>query len=208
LALQLSAVTSWETAVVLAMAGLLRRSAMRSLSQLPTRGGGGGGPVTPINLDTFPLTSEKTMGPHGWMRGTYSITKGIVGPLYRPPWVVGGIHNPTINPEQHFNTQDRFKTVPFATMLKLFFYQLLAARVQLIMVYLPVSCILSIVWLEQRREPIEVFMDREAYFENYDDYCYGVYFDHHHFSHMLCHRRAHKWGYAGLDITLEDDHHH
>lgn len=33
--------------------------------------------------------------------------------------------------------------------------------------------------------------------------CLGVYFDHHRYSHMMCQRRAHKWGYAGLDWTLE-----
>merc|ERR1719440_946028 len=108
----------------------------------------------------------------------------------------------------HFSTQDRFKTVPFSKMVKYWFYMLLGARVQLLMVYIPVFCILFVTWVEHRREPIEVFMDREKYFENYDDYAYGVYFDHHHFSHMLCHRRAHKWGYAGQDITLEGEHHH
>merc|ERR1719407_15472 len=115
------------------MSGLLRRSALRPLTMVPKRGGGGAGPVNPVNSN-FPLTSEKTMGPHGWMRGSYSITKGIVGPLYRPPWVVGGIHNPTIDPEQHFNTQDRFKTVSLGMFVKCFFYALLPARVQIFMV--------------------------------------------------------------------------
>merc|ERR1719183_1412716 len=179
---------------------------MRPLTMVPKRGGGGGGPINPIQSN-FPLTSEKTMGPHGWMRGSYSITKGIVGPLYRPPWVVGGIYNPTIDPEQHFNTQDRFKTVPLSKMIKYFGYNLLAARVQLVMVFVPILCILLVTWIEQRREPMEIFMDREKYFEHFDDYNYGVYFDHHHFSHQLCHRRAHKWGYAGQDFTLDEGHH-
>mmetsp|Transcript_49605 Transcript_49605/g.91302 ORF Transcript_49605/g.91302 Transcript_49605/m.91302 type:complete len:190 (+) Transcript_49605:83-652(+) len=189
------------------MAGLMRRAAMRPLVALPMRGAVSTGPVNPIQSN-FPLTSDKTMGPHGFMRGSYSITKGPVGPLYRPPWVVGGIHNPTIDPEQHFNTQDRFKTVPFNMWLKCFFYQLLPARVQIFMVLVPIFAILSATLLEQRREPMEIFMDREEYFKDFDSYCYGVYFDHHHFAHQLCHRRAHKWGYAGYDITLEGDHHH
>nr|ABI14391.1 hypothetical protein [Karlodinium veneficum] len=187
------------------MAGLMRRAALRPLTMLPQRGASG--PVCPVNLDTFPSTSEKTMGPHGFCRGSYSITKGIVGPLYRPPWVVGGIHNPTIDPEKHFNTQDRWKTVPFSKMIKYFMYSLMPARVQLFMVFIPITAILFVVWLEHRREPMEVFMDNETYWKDYDSYAYGVYFDHHHFSHMLCHRRAHKWGYAGQDITLEDGHH-
>merc|ERR1719263_899148 len=180
---------------------------MPPLTMVPKRGGGGGGPINPIQSN-FPLTSEKTMGPHGWMRGSYSITKGIVGPLYRPPWVVGGIHNPTIDPEEHFNTKDRFKTVSFAEYVKCFFYALLPARVQVICAITPVLCILFVTYIEQRREPMEIFMDRETYWKDFDSYCYGVYFDHHHFSHMLCHRRAHKWGYAGQDYTLEEDGHH
>merc|ERR1719401_1098399 len=148
------------------------------------------------------------MGPHGWMSGTYSITRGCNGPLYRPPWVVGGIHNPTINPEQHFNTQDRFKTVSFSEYVKCFFYVLLPAfKSQLFMVSFPCLIVLTITWIEQRREPMEIFMERETYWKDPNSYMYGVYFDHHHFSHMLCHRRAHKWGYAGLDVTLEGDEH-
>merc|ERR1712039_638198 len=145
------------------------------------------GPIKPIGPN-FPLTSEKTMGPHGWMRGSYtilSLKNPIVGPLYRPPWVVGGIHNPTINPEAHFNTQDRFKTVSFMEYVKCFFYVLLPARAQIFQVGFPVGIVLAITILEQRREPMEIFMDREDYFKDPDSYMYGVYFDHHHFSHML-----------------------
>eukprot|EP00747_Dinoflagellata_sp_TGD_P118129 gnl/TRDRNA2_/TRDRNA2_172746_c0_seq9.p1 gnl/TRDRNA2_/TRDRNA2_172746_c0~~gnl/TRDRNA2_/TRDRNA2_172746_c0_seq9.p1 ORF type:complete len:220 (+),score=35.24 gnl/TRDRNA2_/TRDRNA2_172746_c0_seq9:91-660(+) len=189
------------------MAGLLRRATARAaISALPRRGGEIQGPITPIPPQ-FPCTSEKTMGRHGFGRGSYSITKGIVGPMYRPPWVVGGIHNPTLDPNKHFNMQDRFKTLSFADFAWCFFCALLPARVQIIMVCLPVSCVLITSWLEQRREPMEIFMDREEYFKDFDSYNYGVYFDHHHFSHMLCHRRAHKWGYAGMDVALESSHH-
>merc|ERR1719277_343569 len=92
--------------------------------------------------------------------------------------------------------------------LKCFWYPLLPARVHLYMVLAPVICVLIDTWLEQRREPMEVYVDREEYWKDYDTWYWGIYFDHHHFSHMLCHRRAHKWGYAGQDITLEGDHHH
>merc|ERR1711915_794293 len=98
--------------------------------------------------------------------------------------------------------------VSFLEYLKCFLYNLLPARVQVFMVTIPSSCVLFVTWLEQRREPIEIFMDREEYYKDPDSYMWGVYFDHHHFSHMLCHRRAHKWGYAGQDIMLEDEHHH
>ncbi|CAJ1356309.1 unnamed protein product [Effrenium voratum] len=59
---------------------------------------------------------------------------------------------------------------------------------------------------------MEIYIDREEYWKHFKDYYYGtelrcVYFDHHHYSHMLCHRRAHKWGYAGQDITLEEHGH-
>merc|ERR1712129_672044 len=127
---------------------------------------------------------------------------GIVGPLYRPPWVMGGIHNPTVDPVKHFNTQDRFKTVTFAEFAKCWFYNFLPVRAQIFMVMIPLCCVLMIIVLEQRREPMEIFMDREEYMRAPTSYLYGVYFDHHHFSHMLAHRRAHKWGYAGFDITL------
>merc|ERR1712137_279411 len=107
----------------------------------------------------------------------------------------------------HFNTQDRHKTLSAWDFCRLFLWSLMAARVQIFMIFIPVCCILFVTWLEQRREPMEIFMDREEYWKDPNSYMYGVYFDHHHFSHMLCHRRAHKWGYAGQDITLEDGHH-
>jgi len=199
------------------MAALLRR-ATRQLSSLPIRGGGKevapAGLVKPIN-DNFPLTSPKVMGRHGWMKGSYtilSINNPIKGPLYSPSWLCGGIHNPTIDPLVHFHTKDRFQTVSFWEFVKCFLYCLLPARPMFGMVAIPITCVFLITCLERRREPMEIYMDREKYWENYDDYYYGVYFDHHHFSHQLCQRRAHKWGYAGQDITLEghghDDHHH
>merc|ERR1712179_623296 len=104
------------------------------------------------------------------------------GPMYRPPWVVGGIHNPTIDPIKHFSTQDRFETVSFREFVKCFCYAMLPARVMIFMVALP---IIFVIIVEQRREPLETFMDREEYWKDFDSYFYGVYFDHHHFSHML-----------------------
>merc|ERR1712013_270598 len=168
------------------------------------------GPIKPIGPN-FPRTSEKYMGRHGWNRGSYyfwSLSNPIKGPLYRPPWVVGGIHNPTVDPVAHFNMQHRFATVSFQEYAKCFIFALLPARVQIIMTSIPVIAVIIITFIEQRREPMEIFMDREEYWKDYDSYCYGVYFDHHHYSHMLCHRRAHKWGYAGQDITLEHGHGH
>merc|ERR550525_854868 len=117
---------------------------MRAARALPGRGGDAG-PIKPIGPN-FPLTSEKTMGPHGWMRGSYtikSLKNPIVGPLYRPPWVVGGIHNPTINPDIHFNTQDRFSTLTAAEWVKCWLYNLLPARVQWIQVLGPFLCVLT-----------------------------------------------------------------
>eukprot|EP00928_Gymnodinium_smaydae_P008698 TRINITY_DN1317_c0_g1_i1.p3 TRINITY_DN1317_c0_g1~~TRINITY_DN1317_c0_g1_i1.p3 ORF type:complete len:210 (-),score=17.63 TRINITY_DN1317_c0_g1_i1:154-726(-) len=185
------------------MAGVLRRALLRR--------GAVAGPIKPIS-GQFPLTSEKTMGPHGWCRGSYhffSLTNPIRGPLYRPPWVVGGIHNPTVDPEVHFNTQDRFITLSWGEYARCWAWCLMPMRPIFFMFFWPICCVLSVIWLEHRREPMEIFMDREEYFKDFDSYCYGVYFDHHHFSHQLCHRRAHKWGYAGQDITLEgDDHGH
>mmetsp|Transcript_8780 Transcript_8780/g.15525 ORF Transcript_8780/g.15525 Transcript_8780/m.15525 type:complete len:194 (-) Transcript_8780:98-679(-) len=188
---------------------LLRRAAARTMAALPQRGAGAG-PIKPIGPN-FPLTSEKAMGPHGWMRGSYhfwSLSNPIVGPLYRPPWVVGGIHNPTIDPVKHFNTQDRHQTVSAMEFVKCFVYNLLPARVMWLCVHVPLAIILFWTWVEQRREPMEIFMDREEYWKDFKSYYYGVYFDHHHFAHMLCHRRAHKWGYAGQDYTLEGGHGH
>eukprot|EP00440_Ansanella_granifera_P043652 gb/GFBE01047309.1/.p1 GENE.gb/GFBE01047309.1/~~gb/GFBE01047309.1/.p1 ORF type:complete len:195 (+),score=35.04 gb/GFBE01047309.1/:1-585(+) len=190
--------------------GILRRAATRAGAALPQRGGVSTGPIKPIGPN-FPLTSEKAMGPHGWMRGSYhfwSLSNPIRGPLYRVPWVVGGIHNPTIDPEKHFNTQDRFQTVTAMEFAKCWVYNWLPFRVMWLCVFAPVGMIITWTWLEQRREPMEIYMDREEYQKDFNSYYYGVYFDHHHFSHMLCQRRAHKWGYAGQDITLEEGHGH
>eukprot|EP00930_Biecheleria_cincta_P029933 TRINITY_DN2076_c0_g1_i1.p1 TRINITY_DN2076_c0_g1~~TRINITY_DN2076_c0_g1_i1.p1 ORF type:complete len:196 (+),score=24.32 TRINITY_DN2076_c0_g1_i1:34-621(+) len=188
---------------------LIKRACARTCAALPQRGAASG-PIKPIGPN-FPLTSEKAMGPHGWMRGSYhfwSLSDPIRGPLYRPPWVVGGIHNPTIDPVAHFNTQDRHQTVSAAEFVKCFIYNFLPARVMWLCVYVPIAMIFFWTWVEQRREPMEIHMDREEYWKDFNSYYYGVYFDHHHFSHMLCHRRAHKWGYAGQDITLEEGHGH
>eukprot|EP00421_Protoceratium_reticulatum_P004035 CAMPEP_0168376932 /NCGR_PEP_ID=MMETSP0228-20121227/10569_1 /TAXON_ID=133427 /ORGANISM="Protoceratium reticulatum, Strain CCCM 535 (=CCMP 1889)" /LENGTH=60 /DNA_ID=CAMNT_0008389921 /DNA_START=24 /DNA_END=203 /DNA_ORIENTATION=+ len=56
------------------MAGLMRRSCARALAAAPARGGNqvAHGPIKPIGPN-FPLKSEKEMGPHGWMRGSYTI---------------------------------------------------------------------------------------------------------------------------------------
>eukprot|EP00933_Yihiella_yeosuensis_P075937 TRINITY_DN854_c0_g1_i12.p1 TRINITY_DN854_c0_g1~~TRINITY_DN854_c0_g1_i12.p1 ORF type:complete len:192 (-),score=25.33 TRINITY_DN854_c0_g1_i12:97-672(-) len=191
------------------MAGFLRRAIARTHGALPQRGAAAG-PIKPIGPN-FPLTSEKAMGPHGWMRGSYhfwSLSNPIRGPLYRCPWVVGGIHNPTIDPVKHFNTQDRFQTVTAMEFAKCFFYNFLPARVMWLCVHVPIMIIFAFTWLEHRREPMEIYMDREEYWKDFNSYYYGVYFDHHHFSHQLAHRRSHKWGYAGLDYTLEEGHHH
>jgi len=190
------------------MSGLLRRMATRPLARMPLRGGDHLEKIVPISSN-FPLTHEKTMGPHGWCRGSYTFwglgQNAIVGPLYRPPWVVGGIHNPTIDANKHFNTQDRFETLSAFDFIRCWLWPFMAARTQIIQVLIPVIAVLMVTWLEQRREPMEIFMDREEYWKDYNSYMYGVYFDHHHFSHMLCHRRANKWGYH--DVTLADGHH-
>eukprot|EP00929_Paragymnodinium_shiwhaense_P065929 TRINITY_DN3302_c0_g1_i3.p1 TRINITY_DN3302_c0_g1~~TRINITY_DN3302_c0_g1_i3.p1 ORF type:complete len:191 (+),score=22.42 TRINITY_DN3302_c0_g1_i3:87-659(+) len=190
------------------MTGLLRRAARTGVAA-PLRGGLQR-PIRPVPA-AFPLKSELEMGPHGWMRGSYyfwSLSNPIRGPMYRPPWVVGSTHIRTIDPEHHFNTQDRFLTCTWGEYFKWFMYNILPSRVFFIMLGCPVIWVLWVTWMEHRREPMEIFMDREEYFKDYDSYCFGVYFDHHHFAHMLCHRRSHKWGYAGQDITLEGDHHH
>ncbi|CAK0902468.1 unnamed protein product, partial [Prorocentrum cordatum] len=101
-----------------------------------------------------------------------SLHSPIVGPLYRPPWVVGGIHNPTLDPIKHFNTQHRFHTLTAWEWVKCFFWALMPARPFVLMPLTPFMLILSVGCLEQRREPMEIFMDREKYWENVDDYMY------------------------------------
>jgi len=119
--------------------------------------------------------------------------------------VMGGIHNPEIDPMKHFNCQDRFTTIPLSRMAQLYLQNMFSARIALGCVVWPVLGILFWVWIDMRREPMEVFMEREEYWQDYDSRAYGVYFDHHHFSHQLCHRRANKWGYE--DVTLAHGHH-
>ncbi|CAK9101071.1 unnamed protein product, partial [Durusdinium trenchii] len=117
------------------MAGLLRRAA-RCQAALPLRGSVAKGPIKPIGPN-FPIASEKAMGPNGWMRGTYhfwSLSKPFRGSVYQTPWVAGGIHNPTIDPVIHFNTQDRFQTMTAWEFIKCFLYNMLTARVWLVMV--------------------------------------------------------------------------
>mmetsp|Transcript_65005 Transcript_65005/g.121069 ORF Transcript_65005/g.121069 Transcript_65005/m.121069 type:complete len:197 (-) Transcript_65005:136-726(-) len=191
------------------MSGLLRRS-VRSLGSMPLRGGAHAGPIKPIGPN-FPAVSEKVMGPQGWFKGSYtifSLYNPIKGRMYRPPSAVGGIHNPVIDPMKHFNTQDRFETVTPLEYLNCFLWQLSLSSVIVVAVGIPLAGVLFFVWLEHRREPMEIFIDREEYWKDFDTWHYGVYYDHHHFSHMLAHRRAHKWGYAGLDYTLQGDHGH
>ena len=221
---------------VLVMTSVIRRAVTRPLVCLPRRGGGGGGNITPI-APNFPLTSEKVMGPHGFGRTSYTfwngwklfpcvhvifsckvsgiqITSGVCRIRFAGLYtvllgVVGGIHNPTIDPFKHFNTQDRFDTVSWQDWLKCFAYPLWNSRVILLMVCGPIFLVNIVVELLHRREPMEIFLDREEFFKDYNSFAYGVYFDHHQFSHQLCHRRANKWGYAGLDILMEhDDHGH
>merc|ERR1711865_481879 len=153
-------VTSVHTTLA-TMAGLLRGS-LRPLLRLPKRSDGIE-LIKPIGPN-FPKSSERTMGPHGWMKGSYyfwSLTNPIRGPLYRPPWVVGGIHNPTIDPVAHFNTQDRHQTVSAREFVKCFIHNFLPARVMWLCVMAPISMVFFWIWVEQRREPMEIHMDRE-----------------------------------------------
>jgi len=54
--------------------------------------------------------------------------------------------------------------------------------------------------IERRREPQEIFVDREEYFRNWETFYYGIYYDHHKFQHMLQMRRANKWHYDNKDL--------
>jgi len=203
---------------------MVQASAMRGLNHIPISFRGPpahhhaayDGPIKPID-DFFPYTP--TVGAHGWFNGPYSLlsamgiskrgpkgAKGPVGHMFRPPYIVGGVHNPVIDPEKHFNNQDRFKTVGWGKLFWIYLHNLYTAKCLIFAVHLPVIAIMCVVCLEQRREPMEIFMDREEYWKDFDSYHYGVYFDHHHFSHMLCHRRAKKWGYD--DVTLAHGGHH
>lgn len=59
--------------------------------------------------------------------------------------------------------------------------------------------------MERRREPQEVFIDREEYFRNWQTMMYGVLYDHHKYAHMLAKRRQQKWHYD--DVTMKHAHH-
>merc|ERR1712151_1314181 len=64
------------------------------------------------------------------------------------------------------------KTVSFLEYCVAVFYSVLPARVQFCMVFIPCGCILFVTWLEHRREPMEIFMDREVYMKDPDSYMY------------------------------------
>lgn len=52
-------------------------------------------------------------------------------------------------------------------------YNIYSVRAWLVMVFAPVSVALFVTFMEQRREPNEVFMDREEYWKNFNDFYYG-----------------------------------
>jgi hypothetical protein len=85
-------------------------------------------------------------------------------------------------------------------MVEYYLHGVYMARGIVFAVLLPVCAVATVTALEHRREPLELTMDREEYYRDFDSHHWGVYFDHHHFSHQLAHRRANKWGYE--DVTL------
>merc|ERR1712060_883256 len=103
------------------------------------------------------------------------------------------------------NTQDRYKVTDYWTRAKIFFLACYQPRMFIINISFPMIIGGIMVCIHLRREPMELMMDREEYFRNFDSMYYGVYFDHHAWSHMLCARRANKWGYH--DATLDHAHH-
>lgn len=90
-------------------------------------------------------------------------------------------------------------------MARYYLHGIWSTRVILGACFIPIFCVASVSMLELRREPLEIKMDREEYYRDFDSNHWGVYFDHHHFAHKLAHRRANKWGYE--DVTLKDAHH-
>lgn len=193
-------------------------SMIRSIvrARAPMRGPPGGKPVPREPIDprspNFPYRHRELGGYFVWPgQAPYSIIEGlkgnqpIIGHMYKSDYLYGKVYKPTYDINRHFSCIDRYATIPKIEMLKYAFLWGWTLRIFLfspVFVFCSISCL---VWIEYRREPLEIFVDRDEYFKNFDSFYYGVYVDHHAFSHMLAARRANKWGYH--DVTLEHAHH-
>lgn len=172
--------------------------------------------IEPINPITgmYPYRA-KCHGGYNFLGGQspYSFWNGMLG--YQP-WVgtvyqmeihTGGVRRRSIDIERHFNTQDRYKVIPWNDIVKLYFLRQVwltrAGR------WWPLTLITFNFWYynrELRREPQESFIDREEYFENFDFWYQGGKIDHHAIESLYRSRRANKWGYN--DPTIADHHSH
>lgn len=110
-----------------------------------------------------------------------------------------------IDPEKYFSLRGWQLVLPYSEQFMRILKGLYPARMIFATWIVPLSMLYTIFYIEHRREPLEILMDREEYFRNFESQYYGIYFDHHKFSHMLAKRRANKWQYH--DVTLTDDHH-
>lgn len=144
--------------------------------------------------------------------GPYSIMRLVSGknpirgthPLYKDEVTYGGVVRRTLDPVRHMNCQDRYDTVPLADAAKIMFLDLWAFRTTLFSVASPLVAMGLLIYIEQRREPNEIFVDRDEWWKDWESWYYGLQMDHHHYSHMLAVRRANKWGYH--DVTLDAHH--
>jgi len=165
------------------------------------------GPINPISDPSFPKGHVRVFGECDdiWSHSYKFWANKFTNPPYKPTYIAGGVHDMNIDIERHFSTQDRWETVSYADMAKYYFYGIYATRCIMWPIVCPMLMVSAVALLEMRREPLEIKMDREEYYLDFDSNHWGVYFDHHHFSHKLAKRRCNKWGYE--DVTLSEDHH-
>lgn len=190
------------------------RSCLRA--RAPMRGPSGAKPQprTPIDprSPNFPYRHRELGGYFVYPgQAPYSIIEGLKGnqPLighhYKSDYWFGKVYKPTFDINRHFSCIDRYKTIPLLERLKMIWLWLWTLRIFIFSICATVGSISLMMWSEWRREPMEIFVERDEYFKSFDSWYYGVYVDHHAFSHMLCARRANKWGYH--DVTLDHAHH-
>lgn len=182
------------------LGGLFNRS-------LPALGGQIAGKVNPVT-GMYPYKNKQNGGWHLYPgQGAYSMIECIkgnqpfVGHRFVTEVYAKQVVSKSFDVERHLSCQDRYTTVSFKDRAKLAFIMLYSGRSWWFCLY----CAL-LVWLFHRyrvirREPMELVMDRDVFWKNYNSFKNGIYFDHHRFDHMLRARRANKWGYH--DVTMD-----
>jgi len=187
---------------------LVRTSTRITTRLIPLRGAGSApGPVDPRSGE-YPYRHKElggfTVHPG---QGPYSIIEGLKGNqpwvnhVFKPEVYSGAVYRRTIDPDKHFYNNDRYKVFKWYEFLHMVFLTMWNARFTYLFVSVVPLIFAAMNICDHRREPLELFMDRDEFFKNYDLFYNGLSLDHHKFAHTLAQRRANKWGYHNADLA-------